>query len=124
MSEHLQTFALRSRRVVFPDGVRPATIVVTDGKVSDALPFDIGAEGPTVEDVGDLAISPGVVDSGACDRLGDAKAGLLSKSAAGTLVGRYGQSDDVVDTVMWLLRAGFISGETVHLEGGARHKTS
>jgi hypothetical protein len=25
---------------------------------------------------------------------------------------------------MWLLRAGFISGETVHLEGGARHKTS
>ena len=70
------------------------------------------------------AISPGVVDSGAWDRLGDGKAGLLSKSAAGTLVGRYGESDDVVDAVMWLLRAGFISGETVHLEGGARHKTS
>ena len=69
------------------------------------------------------AISPGVVDSGAWDRLGDGKAGLLSKSAAGTLVGRYGESDDVVDTVMWLLRAGFISGETLHLEGGARHKT-
>ncbi|TDW81842.1 NAD(P)-dependent dehydrogenase (short-subunit alcohol dehydrogenase family) [Kribbella pratensis] len=70
------------------------------------------------------AISPGVVDSGAWDRLGDSKVGLLSKSAAGTLVGRYGESDDVVDTVMWLLRAGFISGETIHLEGGARHKTS
>jgi NAD(P)-dependent dehydrogenase (short-subunit alcohol dehydrogenase family) len=70
------------------------------------------------------AISPGVVDSGAWDRLGDGKAGLLIKSAAGTLVGRYGESDDVVDTVMWLLRAGFISGETVHLEGGARHKTT
>jgi NAD(P)-dependent dehydrogenase (short-subunit alcohol dehydrogenase family) len=70
------------------------------------------------------AISPGVVDSGTWDRLGDGKAGLLSKSATGTLVGRYGESDDVVDTVMWLLRAGFISGETVHLEGGARHKTT
>jgi NAD(P)-dependent dehydrogenase (short-subunit alcohol dehydrogenase family) len=70
------------------------------------------------------AISPGVVDSGAWDRLGDGKAGLLSKSAAGTLVRRHGESDDVVDAVMWLLRAGFISGETVHLEGGARHKTS
>ena len=70
------------------------------------------------------AISPGVIDSGAWDRLGDGKAGLLSKSAAGTLVGRHGESDDVVDTVMWLFRAGFISGETVHLEGGARHKTS
>ncbi len=69
------------------------------------------------------AISPGVVDSGAWDRLGDGKAGLLSKSAAGTLVGRYGEVDDVVDTVMWLLRAGFISAETIHVEGGARHKT-
>jgi hypothetical protein len=38
-------------------------------------------------------------------------------------VGRYGKVDDVVDTVMWLLRAGFISAETIHLEGGARHKT-
>lgn len=70
------------------------------------------------------AISPGVIDSGAWDRLGDGKAGLLSRSAAGTLVGRHGEADDVVDTVMWLLRAGFISGETIHLEGGARHKTS
>lgn len=70
------------------------------------------------------ALSPGVVDSGAWDRLGDGKPVLLSKSAAGTLVGRYGETEDVVDTVMWLLRAGFISGETVHLEGGARHKTT
>lgn len=68
------------------------------------------------------AVSPGVVDSGAWDRLGDGKAGLLSRSAAGTLVGRYGESDDVVDAVMWLLRAGFVSGETIHVEGGARHK--
>jgi NAD(P)-dependent dehydrogenase (short-subunit alcohol dehydrogenase family) len=67
------------------------------------------------------AVSPGVVDSGAWDRLGDGKAGLLSSSAARTLVGRHGESDDVVDTVMWLLRAGFVSGETIHVEGGARH---
>ncbi|SKC66047.1 SDR family oxidoreductase [Krasilnikoviella flava] len=69
------------------------------------------------------AVSPGVVDSGAWDRLGDGKAALLSKSAAGTLVGRHGEPDDVVDAVMWLLGAGFVSGETIHLEGGARHKT-
>jgi NAD(P)-dependent dehydrogenase (short-subunit alcohol dehydrogenase family) len=70
------------------------------------------------------AVSPGVVDSGAWDRLGDAKAALLTKSAAGTLVGRHGEPEDIVDTVMWLLRAGFISAETIHLEGGARHKTA
>ncbi len=45
-------------------------------------------------------------------------------ASLGTLVARYGESDDVVDTVMWLLHAGFVSGETVHVEGGARHKSS
>lgn len=70
------------------------------------------------------AVSPGVVDSGAWDRLGDKKAALLSKSAAGTLVGRHGETDDVVDAVMWLLSAGFVSGETIHIEGGARHKVA
>ncbi|MFC7876703.1 SDR family oxidoreductase [Isoptericola sp. NPDC057391] len=69
------------------------------------------------------AVSPGVVDSGAWDRLGDGKAALLSRSAGGTLVGRHGEPDDVVDAVMWLLRAGFVSGETIHVEGGARHRT-
>jgi len=34
------------------------------------------------------------------------------------------RSDDIVDAVMWLLRAGFTSGETVHLEGGARYETA
>jgi len=70
------------------------------------------------------AISPGVIDSGAWDRLGEGKSALLSKSAAGTYVGRHGEPDDIVDAVMWLLRAGFITGETIHLEGGARHKVS
>ncbi|WP_316783571.1 SDR family oxidoreductase [Streptomyces sasae] len=69
------------------------------------------------------AVSPGVIDSGTWDRLGDKRAALLGKSAAGTFVGRHGETDDVVDTVMWLLRAGFISGETIHIEGGARHKS-
>ncbi|MFE6970965.1 SDR family oxidoreductase [Isoptericola sp. NPDC057653] len=68
------------------------------------------------------AVSPGVVDSGAWDRLGAGKAALLGRSAAGTLVGRHGEPEDVVDAVMWLLGAGFVSGETVHVEGGARHK--
>ncbi|MEU4191353.1 SDR family oxidoreductase [Kribbella sp. NPDC026611] len=70
------------------------------------------------------AISPGIIDSGTWDHLGDAKANLLAKSATTTLVGRHGQPDDVVDTVMWLLRAGFITAETIHLEGGTRHKTT
>ncbi|CAL8971679.1 3-oxoacyl-[acyl-carrier-protein] reductase FabG [Cellulomonas sp. T2.31MG-18] len=68
------------------------------------------------------AISPGIVDSGTWDELGpDGKRGLLEAAAASNLAGRAGTSDDVVEAVLWLLGAGFVSGETIHVEGGARH---
>ena len=67
------------------------------------------------------AISPGIVDSGAWDRLGEGKAAFLNGAAAGTLAGRTGVNGDIADAVVWLLGAGFVSGETVHVEGGARH---
>jgi NAD(P)-dependent dehydrogenase (short-subunit alcohol dehydrogenase family) len=70
------------------------------------------------------AVSPGVIDSGAWDRLGDKKAALLSKSAAATMIGRHGTPTDITDAVLWLLQAPFITAETLHLEGGTRHKTS
>ncbi|MFD5521474.1 hypothetical protein [Streptomyces sp. NPDC127066] len=49
---------------------------------------------------------------------------MSGKSADGTFVGRHGEADVVVDTVMWFPRAGFVSGETIHIEGGARHKSA
>ncbi len=67
------------------------------------------------------AISPGIVDSGTWDALGeDAKDELLKGAAAGTLVGRSGVTEDIVATALWLLGAGFVTGETIHVEGGAR----
>jgi NAD(P)-dependent dehydrogenase (short-subunit alcohol dehydrogenase family) len=66
------------------------------------------------------AISPGIVDSGSWDSLGPAKERFLAGAAARTLVGRYGTNEDITHTVLWLLTAGFVSGETIHVEGGAR----
>ena len=67
------------------------------------------------------AISPGIVDSGTYDAMpSDAKRSLLDGAAQGTLVGRFGRNDDVVEAAMWLLTASFVSGETIHVEGGAR----
>ena len=67
------------------------------------------------------AISPGIVDSGTYDAMpSDAKRSLLDGAAQGTLVGRFGRNEDVVDAAMWLLTAGFVSSETIHVEGGAR----
>ncbi|MFC8799017.1 SDR family oxidoreductase [Promicromonospora sp. NPDC057138] len=105
-------------------GWRPGPGSLVKGVTNGAVEFVARHLAADLAPVRVNAISPGVIDSGAWDRLGEGKAGVLGKSAAGTLVGRHGESDDVVDAVMWLLRAGFISGETVHLEGGARHKTS
>lgn len=68
------------------------------------------------------AVSPGIVDSGTWDAMGaDARDAFFGGAAAGTLAGRVGTRDDVVDAVLWLLTAGFVSGETIHVEGGARH---
>jgi NAD(P)-dependent dehydrogenase (short-subunit alcohol dehydrogenase family) len=105
-------------------GWRPGPRSLVKGTTNGAVEFVARHLAADLAPVRVNAISPGVVDSGAWDRLGDDKTALLSKSAAGTLVGRHGETDDVVDTVMWLLRAGFISGETIHLEGGARHKNA
>ncbi len=55
--------ALRSRRVVTPEGTLPATVVVEDERIlaveSHALTFERGR----LEDLGDVALLPGLVDT-------------------------------------------------------------
>src|SRR5690348_5080941 len=52
-------WVLRGKRVVLPDGTRPAAIRVRDGIVHDVLDLDFGPD----EDAGDLVIMPGLVDT-------------------------------------------------------------
>ncbi|GAB2668073.1 SDR family oxidoreductase [Gordonia jinhuaensis] len=67
------------------------------------------------------AVSPGIIDSGTWDGLPDAdRSALFADTAQTNLAGRVGRPDDIVDAVAWLLTAGFVSGETIHVEGGAR----
>ncbi|WEH41125.1 SDR family oxidoreductase [Streptomyces sp. AM 2-1-1] len=103
-------------------GWRPGPGSLVKGTTNGAVEYAARHLAADLAPVRVNAVSPGVVDSGAWDRLGEGKAALLSRSAATTLTGRHGTSDDVVDAVMWLLRAGFVSGETIHVEGGGRHK--
>lgn len=105
-------------------GWRPGPGSLVKGVTNGAVEYAVRHLAADLAPVRVNAVSPGVVDSGTWDRLGDGKTGLLSKSAAGTFVGRHGEAGDVVDTVMWLLRAGFVSGETIHVEGGARHRSA
>ncbi|MEV4629831.1 SDR family oxidoreductase [Micromonospora sp. NPDC049523] len=69
------------------------------------------------------AIAPGITDSGTWDRLpNERRRALYDGAAAASLTGRVGTLEDVTDSALWLLGAGWVSGETVHVDGGARHR--
>jgi allantoinase len=53
---------VRSRRVVTPDGVRPASIHVRNGVIVEVAGYDDDAWGAVADDAGGLAVMPGVVD--------------------------------------------------------------
>lgn len=57
------SFALRSLRVVTPEGVRPAVVLVEGETIGAVLAYDSPPAGVASEDVGDLVISPGVIDA-------------------------------------------------------------
>ncbi|MFF7250829.1 allantoinase AllB [Embleya sp. NPDC008237] len=59
---HTPTLVLRSRRVFTPDGERPADVVVAGDRIVDVLPYRTAAGAP-VEDQGELALLPGLVDT-------------------------------------------------------------
>ncbi|MFE7108120.1 allantoinase AllB [Streptomyces sp. NPDC057575] len=55
---------LRSTRVITPEGARPASVTVADGRIVDVLPHTAEVPaGALLEDVGDDAVLPGLVDS-------------------------------------------------------------
>ena len=54
--------AVRSRRVVTPDGVRPGTIFFDRGIISKVAPWDPSTPDP-IEDFGDAVIGPALVDT-------------------------------------------------------------
>ncbi len=53
------SLVLKSRRVVLPDGERPASVHVHDGRIAAIGPYDVAH----AQDLGDLALLPGLVDT-------------------------------------------------------------
>ncbi len=54
---------LRSRRVVLPDGVRPAAVAVRQEKIAAVTGYGARLDAARDEDLGDLALLPGLVDT-------------------------------------------------------------
>lgn len=55
-------FALRSHRVVTPEGTRPAVVLVEDLRIAGVLPYDHVPVSCRVEDVGSRVVMPGLID--------------------------------------------------------------
>jgi allantoinase len=55
--------AFLSRRVVTPDGIKPAAVLAEDGRILDVVPPDQLPGQISVKDFGEAAILPGLVDS-------------------------------------------------------------
>ncbi|OEV04382.1 allantoinase AllB [Streptomyces oceani] len=55
---------MRSTRVVTPEDTRPATVLVTGGRIDRVLPYETGVPtGVRLTDLGDDALLPGLVDT-------------------------------------------------------------
>jgi allantoinase len=54
---------VRSRRVVTPEGVRPASVHLAGGVIADVAGWDQAPDGAPLLDAGDLVVMPGLVDS-------------------------------------------------------------
>ncbi len=58
------SLALRSTRVVTPQGIRPATVTVSGERIAGVLPHDAAVpSGARLVDLGDDALLPGLVDT-------------------------------------------------------------
>jgi NAD(P)-dependent dehydrogenase (short-subunit alcohol dehydrogenase family) len=65
------------------------------------------------------AISPGVVDTGAWDAFGEqGKADYFADISARNPVRRIGTIDDIVRAVMFAMTSTFLTGQTLHIDGG------
>ncbi|NIB40943.1 allantoinase AllB [Pseudomaricurvus alkylphenolicus] len=58
----MSQFALRSQRVITPEGIRAATVKINDGVIEAVLPHNENP-GCTVEDLGNQVLMPGLVDT-------------------------------------------------------------
>ena len=55
--------AIRSKRVVTPQGVKAATVQLRDGVIVSVTSYNAGASSKNIYDAGDSVVMPGLVDT-------------------------------------------------------------
>ena len=66
------------------------------------------------------ALSPGIVDSGSWDGLGAGRDALFARTAAANPARRIGSTDDIAQAAVLAMTNPFLTGTTLHVDGGGR----
>ncbi|GAB2837040.1 SDR family oxidoreductase [Actinocorallia aurea] len=123
LAKHLAASARPGGSFTFFSGFaawRPAPERTVMATANGALAFLVQALAVELAPLRVNAVSPGIVDSGAWDGLADRKSDFLSAAASRTTVGRAGSVDDLVQAVLFAIGNSYVTGTTVHVDGGAR----
>ncbi|MBV6760438.1 SDR family oxidoreductase [Rhodococcus opacus] len=97
---------------------RPTRGAVVTATVNGALAFLVQALAVELAPIRVNAIAPGMVDSGALDSSGGAKAQLIAEASARNPVGRVGTVHDVVDATLMTMMNGYMTGTVLRVDGG------
>ncbi|MET3451249.1 SDR family oxidoreductase [Curtobacterium sp. 1544] len=124
LAKHLAPVMRAGGAFVLFSGVaawKPAPGLAVMATTNGAVSFLVEALAVELAPLRAVAVSPGIVDSGAWDGMGDnAKRGMFAETAASNPVGRVGAPDDVVSAVLLAIDNGFVTGTTLHVDGGGR----
>jgi NAD(P)-dependent dehydrogenase (short-subunit alcohol dehydrogenase family) len=101
-------------------GWRPSAGRVVTATTNGAVSFLAQALAVELAPIRVNALSPGIVDSGAWDAMGEKKDGFFANTAARNPTGRIGQPADITSVVLLALTNPFMTGTTLHVDGGGR----
>ena len=99
---------------------RPAPGLTVMATTNGAVSFLAEALAVELAPIRVNALSPGIVDSGAWDRMGTDRDGFFDQVAASNPARRIGQPADISSAALLALTNPFLTGTTLHIDGGGR----
>jgi len=109
------SFVLFSGVAAFKIAVGTLAVAITNG-AADTLTRSLALE---LAPIRVNAISPGVIDTGAWDALGEkGKAEMFSDQSERNPARRIGAAEDIADAVLFAMTSTFLTGITLAVDGG------